>query len=32
MTTPSHMKILMTRHNKIIGDIYSALCEHINEN
>ena len=32
MTTPFHMKILKKNHNIIVGDIYTAIRDHINEN
>ncbi len=32
MTTPSHMKILIKKQDVIVGNIYSAISEHINEN
>ena len=32
MTTPSYMEILMKKQDVIVGNIYSAISEHINEN
>lgn len=32
MMTPSHMKILIKKQDVIVGNIYLAISEHINEN